>query len=308
MNWFKRFSAGLAVLAMVVAAPAAAEQRHKPFVRGADAGADLASAVAAVKRKLADGGFVVVGEYSPYGGTTIIAATSEALKKHAAASEYGGFGAAVRIGVTQARDGVQVAYTNPVYMAHAYRMQENLSDVRAALEKALGSRGEFGSEDGLTSEKLRKYHYKFLMPYFDDRLELAEYPGFAAAVEAVETGLAKKAGGASKVYRIDIPGKEQVVFGVQLSGEGKDVPECSGDEYIMSRIDFKPVKSTPHLPYELVVNGGKVVALPAEFRIAISFPDLSMMGSNSFASIMCAPGSIEEALAAAAGRQAEEED
>ncbi len=301
MNWFKRFAAGLAVLAMVVAVPAAAEQRHKPFIRGADAGTDLASAVAAVKQKLAAGGFEVVGEYTPYAGTTIIAATSEALKKHAAATEYGGFGAAVRIGVTQAKDGVQVAYTNPVYMAHAYRMQGDLSDVRAALEKALGSQGEFGSEDGLTAEKLRKYHYKFMMPYFDDRLELAEHPGFAAAVETVEKRLAKKAGGASKVYRIDIPGKEQAVFGVHLSGQGKDVPECSGDEYIMSRIDFKPVKSTPHLPYEMVVNGGKVVALPAEFRIAISFPDLSMMGSNSFASIMCAPSAIEEALTAAAG-------
>ena len=71
----------------------------------------------------------------------------------------------------------------------------------------------------------------------------------------------------------------------------------------MERIDFKPLKSSGHLPYEMVVSGGKVYALPAEFRIAINFPDLSMIGSNRFASIMCAPGSIEEALTLAAGGQ-----
>ena len=307
MNGFKRFLAGVAVLALAAAGPAAAEQRHKPFIRGADAGADLAAAVAAVKQKLAGGGFTVVGEYTPYQGTTIVAATSEALKRAAAATEYGGFGAAVRVGVTRAKDGVQVAYTNPVYMAHAYRMQGDLADVRAALEKALGSQGEFGSGEGLTAKELRKYHYKFMMPYFDDRLELVDYPDFKSAVAAVEAALARGAGGASKVYRVDIPGKEQAVFGVHLSGRGKGVEECSGDEYIMSRIDFKPVKSTPHLPYELVVNGTEVVALPAEFRIAISFPDLSMMGSNSFASIMCAPGAIQDALVAAAGGEVEDD-
>lgn len=69
----------------------------------------------------------------------------------------------------------------------------------------------------------------------------------------------------------------------------------------MSRIDFKDVRSTGHLPYEVVISNGQVYALPAEFRIAINFPDLSMMGSNSFASIMCAPDSIKETLTKAVG-------
>jgi hypothetical protein len=49
------------------------------------------------------------------------------------------------------------------------------------------------------------------------------------------------------------------------------------------------------------VVGDTVYALPAKFRIAINFPDLSMMGSHSFFSIMCAPKSIKKALTAAAG-------
>ena len=141
-----------------------------------------------------------------------------------------------------------------------------------------------------------------LCPY--DRLLLAEYANYADAIAAVEKNLVAKVGGVSKVYRIDLPGLEKTIIGVKMSGPEDN--DCSGDQYIMSRIDFKAMKSSGHLPYEMVVSGGNVYALPAEFRIAISFPDLSMMGSNSFASIMCAPSAIEEALTAAAGGALEE--
>ena len=84
-------------------------------------------------------------------------------------------------------------------------------------------------------------------------------------------------------------------FGVGLS-EG-----CSGDAFVMKEIDFKPVRSTAHLPYDLLVTGGQVLALHAKFRIAVNFPDLSMMGSHSFMGIRCAPDAIEGALRQAAG-------
>ncbi len=96
----------------------------------------------------------------------------------------------------------------------------------------------------------------------------------------------------TKVYRIDIPGKEEAVFGVAI-GRGK-----GADKYVMDYIDFADLKSTAHLPYEMLVSGNKVYHLYARFRIAISFPDLSMMGSNSFMSIMSAPGAIKDSLIA----------
>jgi hypothetical protein len=64
----------------------------------------------------------------------------------------------------------------------------------------------------------------------------------------------------------------------------------------MDYIDFADIKSTAHLPYEILVSGNKVYHLYARFRIAIDFPDLSMMGSNSFMSIMSAPGAIKDSL------------
>jgi len=289
----------LFALGFLIAGVSVAENTLKPFVMASISKGDVTTIAQNTKQKLTKAGFEIAGEYSPYTDTQIVIVTNDRLKKHAAQSEHGAYGAAQRVTITKTGDEVQVAFTNPVYMANVYRMKEDLQDVRKALAAALGDKGEYGPEDGLTKEDLREYHYKFLMPYFYDRLELASYKSYEQALEKVEQGLAKGKGGAKKVYRIDIPGKKESVFGVSLSGP-KDV-DCSGDKYIMERIDFKKTKSSGHLPYELIVTGGNVYALYAEFRIASNFPDLSMIGSNSFASIMCAPTAIQDALTQAAG-------
>ncbi|UCE90591.1 MAG: hypothetical protein JSW10_06495 [Pseudomonadota bacterium] len=284
---------------------AAQETLLKPFILAEKGAGEAGAKVGEVKQKLTGAGFEVIGEYSPYPAATVVVVTSDALKQNAAQTDYGGFGAALRVTVTSAGDAVQVAYTNPVYMAHVYRMKSDLADVATAMRSALGDQGEYGPEEGLTAEKLSEYHYKWLMPYFYDRLNLVEYAVYQNAIKAVEAALAAQKGGVSKVYRVDIPGKEQTLYGVQIHGSDS-ITKCGGDQYIMERIDFKDVKSTPHLPYEMLVVGGTVYALPAEFRIAISFPDLSMVGSNSFASIMCAPSAVEAALTEGAGGKLEE--
>ncbi|MDH5571813.1 MAG: hypothetical protein OEY89_08615 [Gammaproteobacteria bacterium] len=286
-------------MAFLVMASAHAEGKIKPFIMADSQGNSMAAAVSSVKEKLAANGFEVAGEYTPYDAATIIAATNEALKSAASKTDFGSFGAAARVTITKNKDGnIAVGYTNPNYMAAVYRMNGDLSGVASKLAAALGNKGEYGPEDGLTADALKEYQYKWLMPYFTDRLELAESGSYEEALKKVEASLAAGKGGTSKVYRIDVPGKDETVFGVAMKGTPE---ECAGDKYIMERIDFKDNRSTGHLPYEIVVKGNKAYALPAEFRIAISFPDLSMVGSNSFASIMCAPGAIEATLTAAAG-------
>jgi hypothetical protein len=229
----------------------------------------------------------------------VIVATNDELKSTAAKSEHGGFGAAIRISVTKIKDEVQVAYVNPVYMANAYRMQGDLADVAAKLGAALGKQEEFGAK-GLTAKKLRSYHYMMGMEYFNEPSMLAEYGSFEEAAAAVEAGLAAGRGGVTRVYRIDLPGKKESVFGVALKG-ATEADKYMDDKFIMSEIDFKDIRSTAHLPYEILVSGSKVYALYARFRIAISFPDLSMMGSNSFMHIMKSPEAIRKALTNAVG-------
>ena len=284
----------------------AADAKLMTYILAEKKAGDVATVTAATKAKLSKAGFEIVGEYSPYDTATILIVTNNTLKANAANSEFGAYGAAQRVTITKADNEVQVAFTNPTYMSHAYRMKGDLAGVTAKFKSILGDQGEFGPDEGVTAKDLRDYQYKWLMPYFDDPLELVDYGNQKIAIEKVEALLGKNNKmGVTKVYRIDIAGKEETVIGVSMAGPGK--LDCSGDKYIMKEIDFKKLKSTGHLPYEIVISKGKVYALPAEFRIAISFPDLSMMGSNSFMSIMCAPLAIQEALTVAVGGEFLEE-
>ena len=292
-------AAGIALAAGV--AQAQPHAKMHPFILAANGPGEAAQVADAVKKKLADGGFQVVGAYSPYPAVTVVAVTSDALKAAAAQTPFGAYGAVQRISLTQVKDQVQTAYTNPRYMAAAYRMKGDLGAVAAQLAKILGAEKEYGAEkEAMTDADLREYHYMFGMEYFTDPHELAQYASYAEAVAAVEKNLAAGASGVSKVYRVDVPGKEETVFGVAMNGK-KGGGDMQDDAYLMSQIDFKNVRSSAHLPYEMVVAGKTVYALSARFRIAINFPDLSMMGSNSFMSIMDSPDAIKKALTLAAG-------
>ena len=302
---FKKIILALAALSFSVGVQAASP-KYKPFVLASTGGGTVAETVEATKGKLTKAGFEVVGSYSPYADATVIAVTNDAMKKNAAQSDFGGYGAAARVSVTKLGDQVQVVYVNPVYMANAYRMKGELKDVAAQLEKALGKVKDFGSKKGLRAKKLRKYHYMFGMEYFDNvsTHELTEKKSFDEAVKTVEANLSQGVAGVTKVYRIDIPGKDEVVFGVGMK-KTADGDKYMDDKYIMGHIDFQDPRSTAHLPYEILVSGKTVYSLYGRFRIAISFPDLSMMGDNSFMKIMESPEAIKKALTKVAGGKVE---
>lgn len=285
----------LAIVMLLSAGMALADDAIlKPFVLGSKGPGTVAEKAEAAKTALSANGFTVVGSYSPYPDATILVVTNDELKNNAAQSEHGGFGAIQRVAVTKGKDGIQVSYTNPVYMAAAYRMKGDLKDVAEKLQAALGKVEEFGAK-GMTASQARKYHYMFGMEYFDDPSVLATYGSHEEALSAVEKGLAAGKGGATKVYRVDVPGNKESVFGVALKGASEE-QKYMDDKFIMSEIDFHDIKSTAHLPYEVLVSGDKVYALYARFRIAIDFPDLAMMGKNSFMNIMSTPEAIRKAL------------
>lgn len=275
----------------------AADEILKPFVLASKSTGTVAEKIEAAKTGLLANGFTLVGDYSPYPDAEILIVTNDELKNNAAASEHGGFGAIQRVAVTKVKDEVQVSYTNPVYMAAAYRMKGELRDVAAKLKTALGEVEEFGAK-GMTAKQAREYHYMFGMEYFTDPSTLATYASHEAALNAVEKGLATNKVGATKVYRVDVPGNQESVFGVALKGANEN-QKYMDDKFIMSEIDFHNTKSTAHLPYEVLVSGDKVYALYARFRIAMDFPDLSMMGKNSFMNIMSTPEAIRKTLKAA---------
>ena len=282
------------------------EDHYKPFVLASRGAADFDAKVKETRDALKAAGFEIVGEYSPYADTFVddshvIIVTNQALRAVAAKTEYAGFAAAWRVAVTKVgSDDVQVSYVNPTYIALAYRLESDLKGVANDLQRALGAEQAFGSEKGLTERKLRKYRYTFGMEYFDDVYNLAEYDSHEEAVAAIEKNLAAGRGGVSKVYRLDL-GDDVTVFGVARKAP-PDGDEHMDESWIMKNVDFEELKGTAYLPYEILVDGGDVVALHMRFRMALHYPDLKMLGKNSFMQIMPSPKANETAFKAAAGK------
>ena len=304
--------ASLILSAVFVAGANAADAVLRPFVLAASQPqGDLETTGSDVASRLEQAGFEIVGRYTPYEGSRVIAFTDPDLRELATESERGGYGAVLRTSVTQNGERVEVAYTNPAYWANAYRMQARVEPFAGRLKQALGQVEEFGSgELRLTAQDLRKYHYTFMMEYFDDPSILNYFDSHSEGVETVRRNLAAGVAGASAVYEValgnDADGKQMTLFGVGL--RGSDADDCSGDAYIMGRIDRDTPRHTAHLPYEILVHGDQAEALYARFRIAISWPHLPMIASDTgatFFSIMCAPGAIEKALTRVAGGSAE---
>lgn len=289
-----------AVLLVPLAQGAQAAERLKPFVLASNGPGTMKAKIAAVKSALTKAGFQIVGNYAPYANADIIIFTNDELKKVGAMSNMGGFAAPQRASVTKVGNDIQVAYTNPVYMAYAYRLKNNLSSISDELAKALGREQTFGSKDGLTPSELRDYHYTFGMEYFTDPYHLASYSSYAVALQQVEQHLKTNKVGVRPLYKITIPGKQETVIGVSMKAPpGGD--KHMDDAYQMHIVDFKHLKQTAYLPYEVMVLGNKVVALHMRFRMAVNFPDLSMMGEHSFFQLMSSPAAIGKALTIAVG-------
>ena len=279
----------IAFLGLFLVSTSWAADALKPFVLASSGPGDLAGVVADTKAKLEAAGFKVVGDYAPYENAHVIAATNDALLSIAAKTEYGGYGAVIRVSATKNGDNIEVAYVNPTYWAAAFRM-EDVSPVAAKVASALGAGEPFGSEEGLTAKKLKKYHYMAFMPYLEDHDKLGEFSSHAEALAKVNANLAAGGQGLAKVFEVAIPGKEEVLIGVAIR-EG-----AGADQSIMAKIDLTAPRHTAHLPYAVLVSANDVYSLAGKFRIALSFPDLSMAGKGSFMEIMDAPGAIKETL------------
>ncbi|HYA37013.1 MAG TPA: hypothetical protein VEI74_01900 [Candidatus Methylomirabilis sp.] len=300
---FTRYRVKLFAFLLLLATPAVQAQAFKPFIMGDTPPGDLKQVAENVKSKLTLQGFEIVGAYSPYPDAVVICATNHELKTIAAKVPNGGFGVAQRVAVTDVKGKIQVSYVNPAYLGTAYGMGK-LENISAKLKAALGAVKPFGAEKGIPEEKLGPgvYRYAMMMPYFNDIDVYMEHKDYKTAVETVEKNLAAGVGGTKKVYRIDLPGKPVSVFGVAIpKGDGVNKGNKDTDKEIMDIVDFGDLKHTAYLPYEIMVDGNRVIALRARYRIALNFPDTKMYGEHGFTKIMTAPWGIQLALEAVAG-------
>ncbi len=287
---------------LTVSAVAVAHVRYKPFILGHQAAGSeaMTQVVTATRKALTTNGFHVVGQYVPFRRTTIVCATYPEMLNAAAHAKNGGFGAVERISITKVDGSWQVSYVNPAYLAVAYGLHP-LPKTEAALKMALGAKTPFGSRHGLTRDDLKpgNYHYALFMPYFNNVDHVRRFPNHAMAVKTIRANLMKHVGTSSFVYEVNVPGtpKPTTVFGFGIK-KGK-----GGDRHILRLIDAHRYRGYAYLPYEMMVVGRRVIALRPRYRIAVNFPDTSMMGSHGFMNIMSAPGAIRKVMKEVAGRK-----
>jgi hypothetical protein len=297
-------SLSLLMTAVLFTATVAAEDTtYKPFVIASAGPGTLADKTQSTLTALEGAGFEVVGQYSPVEGTNIVVVTNDELKKVAAMSDRGGYAAGQRVAISENGDNIEVSFMNPVYIQYGYRLEGDMQPVYDALAASLGDTGTCGGgSKKMTAKKLGKYHYTIGMQYFDDPSYLGSFDSHEEAVAAVEAGLAKEGDALPQIYRIDIPGKQQTVFGVGMKMTNEDEKDLDS-AFQMGVVDFEGCKKRAYFPYEVLVDDKSVEALHMRFRMAMHFPNLSMMGQHGFTKLMSAPGEIEDALEAMVGKK-----
>ena len=255
----------------------------------------LTDAMNSVKTNLQNSGFKVIGDYQPANSENlgVLCYTRADLEKIALSFEdRGALAAALKIGFKKEGSTVKISMLNPMYLFYGYFIDgiekhekelEKISDDAKNAVKNTGS--EFTAFGGtLEKKKLQKYHYKVMMPYFEDAAELNDFASFEEGLKVIQKNLAEGKGKTKKAYELIYSDKKVAVFGVGLlnpeDGEPKFLP-IIGDENIAA------------MPNEIILQGNTASILPGKFRLALHWPELTM---GTFMKIMSTPGDIKNTL------------
>lgn len=274
-------------------------QDLKPYTLGTSGDQSVAALTAAVIDALNANGLKVIGTYeNVHADAAIVAFTSdELLESVQQVGGLTGLAATLRVAITKESGKSVVSYTTPEYWGTAYfrddfnSVKSNYDKLSKKLVSSMSAIGvyngkTFGSEKGLEPKKLKSYRYMFGMPKFDDVVVLGEFDSANAAVDHIEATIKKGVHGLVQVYKVAIPNTDLVLYGFGMT-------DAEGEKNFMPKIDIGSHKHTAFLPYEILVNGKEVVMLHGRYRIALSFPDLTM---GTFTKIMSTPGYIEDTL------------
>ncbi len=270
-------------------------QKQPAYYLVATSQGTIADAKSSVITALQSSGFNVIGQYNPANSENlaVVCYTHPDLEKIALDfADRGALAAALKIGFKKEDNSVKISMINPMYLFYAYFVEgidvhekELLAiseSAKTAMKKVGSNFTPFGGE--LSKKELQNYHYKIMMPYFEDAEELKEFDSFEAGLKTIRENLNSGKGDTKKVYELIYTDKKVAVFGVALlnteEGEPKFLP-IIGDENVAA------------MPYEIILQGKTASILPGKYRLAISWPNLSM---GTFMKIMNTPGDIEDTM------------
>jgi len=272
-------------------------QELAPYIKIGESNESIQQVSEKVIATLKDNSFTVLGDYSPSNKSSlkVIAFTRTDLKNSVIkVSDRGALAAAFKVGLVQKNGKVVISYTNPDYILRAY-LRDNYNSFKSVFTKfssdlkttfsSIGN--EFKPFGGtVAADKLKKYHYKIMMPYFTDPVTLNEFTSFEVGLNMIEKNLKAKKGNTVQVYKIIYKSQKVAVFGVGLQSKE------DGESYFLPKIGEDHVAA---LPYEIILQGKKATMLHGKYRIALHWPELTM---GTFMKIMSTPGDIEDTLEA----------
>jgi len=227
------------------------------------------------KAKLEEAGFTVlaVTKVDKIGKYNSIIFTNETLK-NVANIEGRGFIATMKLLVDNVNKKVRV--TNPDYFARAY-MQDDYKDgmldsVTNSLKKEFGPFK--GSIDKLDIDVLGKFHFMFGMPYYEDVMVL----GKGKTNELV--ALAENNSNKEHIFTLKLS-DDRFLVAIDLKKRTKKFVKKLG------------LHNGALLPYTILIENGKAVAMSPKYYISLSYPLLSM---SEFTTIATVPGAVKKEL------------
>ncbi|MFP4251735.1 MAG: hypothetical protein ACLFRM_03755 [Guyparkeria sp.] len=276
----------------------------QPFIQGEPLDGDIDASAEIARDKLAAQGFDLVGDYAPTEGVRVLVVTNDTLLDTAAQSPRGGYGAVLSVALEQADAGTLVSYQHPQYVAHGYRLESDNEPVFQSLASALGATGYFGAEP-ISSANLRTYQYAFGLETFGDPVDLGGFDSFDAADRQIAARADDEARGTELVYRVRIPGRDQVVYGV---GMHTDDANANGAA-LVEAVDQDAPRGYAFLPHPVLLDGSDAETLSLRFRMALFYPDLPMMGGDaSFFKLRKAPDAINQLMIDVVDGEIEQEE
>lgn len=285
----------LSIVALVAFSLHLNSQEIAPYIEIGKSNKNIQQVSDDILAVLNENSFTVLGTYNPSNKKSlkVIVFTRLDIKNTVVkVADRGALAAAFKVGLVQKNGEVTISYTNPDYFFRAYLRDsygqykssfENFSDdLRTTFEVVGKDFTPFGG--GIEADKLKKYHYKIMMPYFTDPVTLNEFSSFEEGLSVIENNLKAKKGETIEVYKILYRSEKVAVFGVGLRNQEE------GEAH------FLPIIGEDHIaamPYEIILQGKTATMLHGKYRIALHWPDLTM---GTFMKIMSTPGDIEDAL------------
>jgi hypothetical protein len=287
----------ISIITLLIGGFYVSAQELSPFIKVGESQETINATTDKVVMALEDNGFTVLGTYNPAEKSTlkVVAFTRNDIKNTVIkVKDRGALAAVFKIGLQTVNKNVVVSYTNPEYLLRAYLMDNYdtykttfdkfSKDLKVALEPIGTEFTPFGGT--VKASELKKYHYKIMMPYFTDPVELKEFDSFEQGLTTIQNNLNKGKDKTKLVYKLVYQTEKVAVFGVALQ---------SSEE---GEAHFLPIIGESHLaalPYEIILQGKEATMLHGKYRIALFWPDLSM---GTFMKIMSTPGDIEDTLEA----------